>query len=101
AGWGDRRGWGWWGSAPPPPRHSDAQLHVGRLPQLVDVVPDRQLLAQLLAYPILHVLESDVALRAAIGHLEHDVLVAVAGPLDREHRHDRPRVRLGDGARVR
>ena len=55
-------------------------VHVGRAAQPVDVPPDGELLAQLVADPVAHVLVPDVALRAAAGHLHHDELLALPAP---------------------
>jgi hypothetical protein len=71
-------------------------VHVRPLPQPVEVPPDRQLLAQLLADAVLDVLVADVALGAAGGHLEHDELVAPAGTREGEHRQHRAGVGIGD-----
>src|SRR6476620_3546898 len=67
-----------------------ADIDERRPPQPVDVPLDRELLAELVADAIAHVLEPDVARRTAPGHLHHDELGPGPGSGQLEHRRDGP-----------
>src|SRR6476469_8147620 len=78
-----------------------ADIHVRRPPQSVDVALDRELLAELVADAVAHVLEPDVSRWPAAGHLHHDELGPGSGAGQLEHRRDRPGVGLAERLGIR
>src|SRR3989475_9054597 len=63
----------------------EADVHVGRASQQVEIVLLGEPLAQRVADPILHVLEGELALRQAPDQLQHDEARPRRPLLDRDH----------------
>src|SRR4051812_28914238 len=73
-----------------------ANVDVRRLTQPVEIMPDGELLAQLIPDVVLHVLVPDLTLGPAVSHLEHNELLLTARPLHAENRQHCTRVRIRD-----